>query len=414
MTQWTPVWKLTVNGVDYTSKAIASVSHTAGRTDIYQQPTASYLQVEIVNLNGLTYAFKINDGLTLQVKDSTGTYRTIFGGTVTDITSQVKASGSATNVFSYTLIALGSLAKLNRDVTLGVLSKDFDGNQIKQILSETLYATWNEVPASTTWSGYDPITTWSNAFNSGLGEIDTPGDYELTARSASATDVYSLVSSLASSGLGYIYEDFQGRIGYADSTHRAQYLSANGYVEVTANDAIAPGLSTQIRSSDVRNDVTVVYKNNASVNVFDNASKALYGNLASSINTSLENAADATSQANFYLAIRAYPQQNLNNITFAIQNPDLDNADRDALLQIFMGMPLDISDLPTSIVPAGRFQGFVEGWSFRTTYNGLYLTIYLSPVAYSLQAFRWNSVPITELWNTLNPTLDWNNATIVA
>jgi hypothetical protein len=35
-------------------------------------------------------------------------------------------------------------------------------------------------------------------------------------------------------------------------------------------------------------------------------------------------------------------------------------------------------------------------------------------VAYSLQAFRWNSVPVTEAWNTLNPTLDWNNATIVA
>jgi hypothetical protein len=38
----------------------------------------------------------------------------------------------------------------------------------------------------------------------------------------------------------------------------------------------------------------------------------------------------------------------------------------------------------------------------------------LSPLAYSLQAMRWNDVAIGETWNTINPTLDWINATIVA
>lgn len=414
MTHWSPEWKLTVNGVDYTSKAIASVSHTAGRKDIYQQPTASYLQVEIVDLNDLTYNFEINDGLTLQVKDSTGSYVTIFGGTITDITSQVRTSGSVTNIYSFTLIALGSLSKLTRAVTNGVLSKDYDGNQIYSILSAILFDTWAEAPAAMTWTGYNSGTTWANAQNSGLGDIDQPGDYELTARTSDPTNAYSLVAALANSGLGYIYEDSEGRIGYADSTHRGQYLATNGYTEVTANDAIAPGLSTLKRASDVRNDVTITYKNNASVNVKDITSQGLYGSLGSVINTTLENGADATSQANFYLTIRAYPQQNLNNITFALQNPDISDADRDALLNIFMGLPLDISDLPANIVTGGRYQGFVEGWSFKTSYNGLFLTIYLSPIAYSLQAFRWNSVPAVETWNTLSPTLDWNNATIVA
>jgi hypothetical protein len=27
---------------------------------------------------------------------------------------------------------------------------------------------------------------------------------------------------------------------------------------------------------------------------------------------------------------------------------------------------------------------------------------------------RWNSVPVAEEWQTINPTLDWQNATIVA
>lgn len=414
MTIWTPEWKLTVNGVDYTSKAIANVSHTAGRRDIYQQPTASYLQVEIVDLNDLAYNFNINDGLTLQVKDSNGDFVTIFGGTITDVMPQVRSSGSVTNIISFTLIALGSLAKLTRAVTNGVLSKDFDGNQIYSILSEILFDSWSEVPAATTWNGYSPTTTWNQAFNSGIGEIDKPGDYELTARTSSATNAYSLVSSLATSGLGYIYEDSEGRIGYADSTHRGQYLANNGYVGVSANDALAPGLSSLIRASDVRNDVTISYKNNATVNVKDLTSQGLYGSLGSVIPTTLENTGDATAQANFYLAIRAYPAQNLNNVTFALQNPDISDSDRDSLLGVFMGMPLDISDLPEAIVTGGRYQGFVEGWSFKTSYNGLFLTLYLSPVSYSLQAFRWNSVPITETWNTLNPTMDWNNATIVA
>jgi hypothetical protein len=35
-------------------------------------------------------------------------------------------------------------------------------------------------------------------------------------------------------------------------------------------------------------------------------------------------------------------------------------------------------------------------------------------LAYSLQAMRWNDVPVTERWNSVSPTLDWEHATIVA
>jgi hypothetical protein len=63
---------------------------------------------------------------------------------------------------------------------------------------------------------------------------------------------------------------------------------------------------------------------------------------------------------------------------------------------------------------SGTFQGFVEGWSFQAAYNRLSVTLLLSPLAYSLQAMRWNDVPMTERWNSVSPTLDWENATIVA
>jgi hypothetical protein len=119
---------------------------------------------------------------------------------------------------------------------------DFDGDQIYTILKEVLFATqWQEVPGALTWATYDPTTQWQDAENSGLGEIDRPGNYELENRGSSVTDVYSLVSALATSGLGYIYENAQGQISYADSTHRTVYLAANGYVELNGQSGFGIG-----------------------------------------------------------------------------------------------------------------------------------------------------------------------------
>jgi hypothetical protein len=224
-----------------------------------------------------------------------------------------------------------------------------------------------------------------------------------------------LVSALATSGLGYIFEDAQGRIGYADSTHRTNYLAANGYVDLTANHALAPGLSIQQRAGDVRNSITIQYgaTSSAEESASDPESIALYGQLAQIIRTTLHNSSDAEDQADFYLSLRAYPRFNFNNITFELTNPEIDDADRDALINVFMGMPVNIANLPLNM-NSGDFLGFVEGWTFSARYNQVSISMIVSPIAFSLQAMRWNDVPVTEAWNTVNPTLDWINATIVA
>jgi len=140
---------------------------------------------------------------------------------------------------------------------------------------------------------------------------------------------------------------------------------------------------------------------------------AQYGQQASVITTTLHNNADATSQAAFYLALRAYPQAQFQAITFTLGNSELTDGDRDALLNVFMGLPLNIEDLPNNMVD-GRFQGFVEGWVFRAAYNRLDLTLTLSPTAFSLQFMQWQDVSVAETWNTLSPTLTWDKATVVA
>ena len=413
MTAWTPDYAVEVNGRgDVTNLTIADLTITSGRSDIYSQPIAGYCRFTILNLDQSATGFDVNDSVVIKVKNSLGVYVPIFGGDVSDIDITVR-TGEPAITQAITITALGALSKLPKTLTEGVLSKDFDGDQIYEILSSVLFNTWNQVPAALEWVNYEATTTWENAENSGLGDIDRPGDYELTARSASTTNIYALVSNLARSGLGYIYEDSSGRIGYADSTHRAEYLAANGYAYVDAGWAYASSIATSRRLGDLRNEVTITYKNNNQESASDAASIATYGYQAENILTTIENQSDAEDQAAFYLEIRAYPQDQFRAITFPMANPNIPDLSRDQAFNIFMGLPLDIEDLPTNIAD-GRYQGFVEGWTWTSRFNALDLTIIVSPVAFSLQAFRWNSVPITEAWNTISPTLDWNNATIVA
>lgn len=413
MTIWTPEWSLTVNGnADFKSVTLADVAITSGRTDIYSQATAGYAAFTILNFDEEAVTIDLNDQVSIKVKDSTGTFVNLFGGYVTDIDLEVTKAGTGGTIQNLKVIALGALSKLPKSLTDGVLVKALDGVQIATILNALLFNQWNEVPASSTWAGYNPTTTWANAENSGVGQIDE-GNYELHARSSNVTDVYSLVAALANSGLGYLYEDNQGRICYADSTHRNIELAANGYTSVSGNTALAAGIKTALKSGDIRNNVTITYKNNQTVTASNTESIATYGYQAQSIQTTLENGADASDQADFYLGIRAFPEAQFRSITFPLGNPEIDDTDRDSLLNVFMGLPIEITDLPSNI-QGGRFQGFIEGWSFRASYNGLAITLTVSPTAYSLQAAHWNDVSASETWNTLSNTLDWNEAIIVA
>lgn len=411
MSQWTPEWSLAINGVDYTNVTLSNLTIVSGRSDIYSQPRAGYCTVDILNLDLTPITIDVNDGVTIRVKNSAGTFVNLFGGDVTDLETLVASTGTGGVNEVIKLTALGALSKLPKTLTNGVLSKDLDGIQIYDILSQTLFNTWAEVPAAETWATYDPTTDWLNAENSGLGEIDE-GNYELMARSSSETDIYSLVSGLATSGLGYLYEDNQGRIGYADSTHRSTYLATNGYTTVSANDALAAGIRIIKRLGDLRNYVSIEWRS-GTVTASSAESIAQYGAQAQIISTTLHNNADATAQANFYLGIRAFPQDQFNSITFTLGNSEIDDGDRDALLGVFMGLPLNITDLPNNMINGG-FQGFVEGWSWRAGYNRLDLTLTLSPTAFSLQSMQWEDVSGAETWNTLSPTLEWIDATIVA
>lgn len=416
MTVFNPIWQVTIDGVDYTDFVLANLSITSGRTNIYEQAQAGYCSLTLYNVTQSQVEFNINDSVGIGLKDSNDVFVPIFGGSIVDLSIEVANAGSIGITQSITIVALGALSRLQKALYSTSLNRDFDGNQIEEVLTDLLINNWSEVPAALTWASYTPATeTWANAQNSGLGEIDTPGNYDLAARSASVTDVYSLVSSLATSGLGYIYENAQGQISYADSTHRSIYLATNGYTDVSAGQAIALGIKIQTRAGDVRNDLTIKYGSNSQNQVTDEdlISVGIFGRLAQIINTTLHDHTDAEAQAAFYLKLRAFPQFMMQSIRFELTNPEIDDADRDALINIFMGLPLRISDLPANM-SAGQYAGFVEGWQWSAGYNTISVTALLSPLAYSLQAMKWEDVSVSEQWNTISNILTWENALVVA
>jgi hypothetical protein len=86
-----------------------------------------------------------------------------------------------------------------------------------------------------------------------------------------------------------------------------EYLATDGYVDLDGNDAIGPALSILKRAGDVRNSITIAYGSagNQSTTDSDPDSISLYGQLATTIATTLRNQGDAEDQAAFYLDLFA-------------------------------------------------------------------------------------------------------------
>jgi hypothetical protein len=412
MTAYTPSYKVLINSVEVTDVTVANLTITSGRSDIYVQPVAGYCSLQLLNFDNSIYDFTIGTQITVEVTDTLGVYKPIFGGYISDFTIVVNQTGSLGYTTVLQVTALGALSKLPKLIDNGVLLQNEDGNQIYNLLSGYLFGEWQEVPAATTWATYEPANgRWAQARNLGLGEVDRPGDFLMIARSSNETDVYSLCAQIANSALGVLYEDANGNIGYAGSRHRQEYLAANGYTVLDANHANGNGLAATTRAGDMRNKYVITY-GTAGQQVYtaeDLESQKIYGLYGEAFTSSIKNAADAEEFADRIVGLRSYPYPRFQSITFELGNPEIDDSDRDALINIFQGQPVWIQNLPENI-SGGSFEGYVEGWTFRSSLNNLSVTFNASPVNFSQLAIQWESVSAAEAWNTLSPTLTWLNA----
>ena len=411
MTLWNPTWRVKANGSDITNITLTSLNITSGRTDFNSATLPGYCQLSAINTDNTVYNWTVNTAITIEVQDSAGSYVAIFGGRISDLAIEVQTAGNTATVTRINITAVGALAKLQRALFDGNLTEDLDGGQIEQLLEELLTESWNEVSPSLLWSNYEATTTWANAGNVGLGEIDA-GEYTMVSRQITDAIIAPIAQQIASSAGGYLYEDASGRISYADASHRQDYLETYGYVELDGGDALGAGVSAVTRQGNLVNKLIVDYGNNFN-NTYtaeDTTSQATYGLYTEQFNSYLKNANDVELFADKVIGLRAYPYAEFQSITFPLQSPEIDDTERDALLNVSMGLPVAISNLPANI-SGGTFLGFVEGWSFRASVGGLFLTLRLSPTEFNTFTEAWEDVNASEDWTTISPILTWQNAT---
>lgn len=410
MSTWLPEWRIIVGTTIYDN--VLSVNMASGRDDIDLQCNAGYARMEIVNLDNSAFDIDVTDSLTLELKNSAGTYVPVFGGQVSDFGISVRSPEEIGFITIGNILAVGSLSKLTKALFPDALSKDYDGNQIYEILNDLLINSWYEVAPALEWQAYDPTTTWANAENVGLGQIDQPGLYEMIPRTADPASSYNLCAQIAQSALGQIFEDKAGRVCYADADSRTTYLSANGYETLSANYATPSSVKSILQIGKIRNSLVFNYGNNYSsqATALDADSIANYGRYQRSFNTNLDKIADVEDVMERELGLRAIPREQLQSITFRLDNSDLPDAERDKLIDVFFGQPIVINDLPVNMFN-GSFNGFVEGFAIKATPQYVDLTLTLSPTDFSLVAPQWATVsPPSLIWTGVNATLIWQNA----
>ena len=114
MSNFTPVWRLKIDSVEYTDLILSNLTVSSGRTDIYQQPVAGYVNLTVINLDQSDLGFTVSQSVSIELQDSTNTFVPIFGGTITDLELSVAQIGNVGYSQSYQITALGALSKLPR------------------------------------------------------------------------------------------------------------------------------------------------------------------------------------------------------------------------------------------------------------------------------------------------------------
>lgn len=413
MTAYDPQPVVTIGGVDYTSETINFVQITAGRSSINEQPRAGYATISLVIIDGTYPAITLNDVVGVNIANSDGTDPHIFTGYVTDVTRSIQAHGVTGTVVQIDVTVAGPLARLAKLQTAATYAKQYDGDRITAILQDAFATSWDEItPTTLTWATVDPTKTWLTYDQGYVGTVATPGAYELHSYSGGLVEALSFANNCANSALGILYEDGDGLINYDTATTRQDNAAANGFTTVSSDYITATGAAASSRIADLINQITITYKDNGTYTAKNQDSIGVYGLFAAQRSTYLEKLAEATQQATLFLETRSIPRDNLAAINVPLHNPALPDATRDALIGVYCGFPISVPDMPTSIYQ-DPFIGYVEGYVWRITQHTADLTMTLSDYGLTALTQAWQQVNAAETWQTIQPTLTWENATVV-
>jgi hypothetical protein len=406
---WSPNATVKINGTAVTAFTLEGVQITMGRDDVQQQSTAGFATIDFLNLPYTDV--EIFDEVSITLDNFSGVDTTIFTGTITDVSVSVLDAGT-TNTFITQISASGGLSRLaSKEANIVGYPEQKDGDRIVSVITDTFGLKWNELPATQVWTDYT-TETWDDLLGVDISDIDTPGTYDLfdSTTDPGAINALSYVQTVADSGSGFIFETTTGGIGYQDQDHRSDYVSANGFINISKNFILADGINVTTSRNDVINDSIVTYGDpTASFQTEELDSISLYGRVTSSIETFLKDASDAETLADRIVLLNAYPQPVIQGIKIQIDAPTMTQSLLNALVGVFFGMPVSVTNFPALLFP-GQFFGYVEGWEWNIDRFTATLTLNVSDFTFSAVPVAWQDVFAGEIWDTIDPGLQWQDA----
>jgi hypothetical protein len=389
---------------------IDDISVNMGRPNILEQPAPGYARVILWTTADDAIDVQLGQELQIKVQTPSAGDTSIFNGIISDIGVELAQYGDKGSITTYILTAVGPLASLNHKNagTVGY-AKEYDGTRILNILTEAFLTewddvsptlTWNDLPTDVTWDFYDGIN--STLVASLTTDIDAPGVYELKAYNDGTANALLLAQEAAQSGRGVLSEHGDGSIHYDDLNARQGFTTLN----LTADDILASGLKTAAQWSEIVNDVTVTYRA-GEANARDEQSIILYGQLTGKRETTLHNLLDAEGQADAFKEARAYPRVYPEQFIIPLHSPTVSDATRDALADVYCGLPITTSNLPA--VFGTTFEGYVEGWSWAIRQKQAILTLIASAQSETYPSILWYQLPSGQTWTAYPNLVKWED-----
>jgi hypothetical protein len=405
---WTPDAVVKINGTAVTNYTLEGLSISMGRETIDQQSQAGYARISFKDYPQTSVA--INDTVVVQIKNYSGTLVTIYTGYVTDVQASVLDAGGTNLVYVTDIICTGALSKLaNKDVNSAGYSEEQDGTRMLKVVTEAFGTKWSQLPTTQIWTDYT-TETWNDLLGVTTTYIDTPGTYTLYAATAELTNGYDYASVVADSGQGQLYERTDGNLGYSDQDARSTYVTANGFTNIPKNHILADGIAVLTSRNNLINDAIISYGNPAATSeTIDATSIDLYGKIAATTTTYLKNSSDADTYGARQVLLNAYPNPVISGIGIQIDAPTMSSTLLNSLVNVFFGMPISMTDIPSLLYPTDFF-GYVEGWNWTINRFTARLDLNVSDFAYSAVPVAWEDVYISETWDTLDPDLKWQDA----
>lgn len=392
------------------SIVIDNISVTMGRPNILEQPSPGYARLTLWTTADTAIDVALSQELQIMIETPSAGDTSIFNGIISDIGIELAEYGDIGNITTYTLTAVGPLASLNHKLAGSIgYAKEFEGTRILNILTEAFLTEWDDVSATLTWADLPTDVTWASydgvnlaVVNNLATDIDTPGVYELEAYTDGDANALTLAQEAAQSGRGVLSEHGDGSLHYDDYSARAGFTA----LTLTEDDILASGLKTAAQWSEIVNDVTVTYRA-GEANSRDEQSIILYGQLSGRRATTLHNLSDAESQADLFLEARSFPRVYPEQFVIPLHSPTVSDATRNALADVYCGLPITTSDLPA--VFGTTFEGYVEGWSWAIRQKQAILTLIASAQSETYPSIVWYQIPSGTTWTAYPNLVKWED-----